>query len=304
LVEHDTRRIMKIGLKSLAVTIPKKWAMQLGIDVGSLVDMFFDGNTISIEPRGKQELEPLQLSVVAEGRKFKSAIRKLIACYTEGITKVKVKCSYEEFTELTSILSKAVPITAFGRPESKYHEIVFLDIAAKPEDVIKKITNIIKGLIESIYEATEEECGVGLVSQEVEKLFNLGLRLCKKHAVLSRGIETLDMLDMLLFLKLIRELFDVLSSNLGMFKCYKENNAVFKTLEYVNSALSSFTLSDIDRALKLLEIKPVSEEDEVPKELAQAIDKLIDIGSSIAEISISKCIRDKACACRYFYPEL
>ncbi|HDN75762.1 MAG TPA: hypothetical protein ENG05_01385 [Acidilobales archaeon] len=89
-----------------------------------------------------------------------------------------------------------------------------------------------------------------------------------------------------------------------MFKCYKENNAVFNTLEYVNSALSSFTLSDIDRALKLLEIKPVSEEDEVPKELAQAIDKLIDIGSSIAEISISKCIRDKACACRYFYPEL
>ena len=43
-MEHDVRKLMKLGASSTALIIPKKWLNDLRIGPGSLVDVFFDGN--------------------------------------------------------------------------------------------------------------------------------------------------------------------------------------------------------------------------------------------------------------------
>ncbi|MCD6084006.1 MAG: AbrB/MazE/SpoVT family DNA-binding domain-containing protein, partial [Desulfurococcales archaeon] len=109
-MEHDSRKLIRVGPGSIALTIPKKWASLMGLKTGDVVDIYFDGKKLSAVPRRRAVTdESIQIFIdVTEGN-VSAAVRKLAAAFVEGITKVRVRCQQETLRKLTAELRRAVP---------------------------------------------------------------------------------------------------------------------------------------------------------------------------------------------------
>ena len=53
--EYDKRKIIKVGEGSLAITMPKKWCQELGIQAGDVVSLIHSRDLIIVKPLIRSE---------------------------------------------------------------------------------------------------------------------------------------------------------------------------------------------------------------------------------------------------------
>jgi len=303
-VEYDVRKVLRVGMKSVAITIPKKWARELGLEPGSSVDVIFDGNRIVVKPQRRSESEEEMNIFIEVKGSIDTALRKLIASYIEGVTRVRIKASYSEAIELGEKLKECIPLAVVvAKPGSMYHDVIFTDYGINLRDILDKLASTTLEALSKIERGEDSE--LSKLYQDFIKSYALCMRIAKR--ILVEGAEQpLDVVDSIIFTRYLREIIELLTHN-GV---HISNNLSYRTLlsviDFVKTAIRSYIENDIDTSLRLLEkANTVINADEVrDPERRRAIEKLRDSALNIAELSLERCIRNKACRCRYFYPKI
>lgn len=325
MVEYDKRKVIKVGERSYAITIPKKWSKELGMKPGDVVDLIYDGQSIIIKPLIKTSSFDIPGRIILDIRKSKDHLmREIIACYIEGLNKVRVKGEVRELNKLVNYLQKKlVGLVAISKIGSDYLDIVFVESYLNLDEITKRATSIVKDMMEFMLEYFDTLNEVYLddimaYDDEVDRMYFLGLRLVRGKLIRIQRIEEIfEAIDTVLFLKNIEHIGDsldsianVLKNNKGIIIEKDLHDLFIKVKKFSLDALFAYTNNEINAALNVLASKQSMREliekgelrSDLGKLLLKEFDTIIRSSSDIAEIVVSKCIRDKACSCTYFYP--
>ncbi len=308
-MEHDSRKLIRIGPGSIALTIPKKWVSLMGLKVGDVVDIYFDGKKLSAIPRRRVSIdESIQIFIdVSEGN-ISAAVHKLTAAFVEGITKVRVRCPQDVLRKLTTELRRVIPdfIVIGSRGRADLYDIVFTSYDVELYDVVNKVVNLVVETVRNLSAGNE---AVDYLVSEFIRLYNVSLRIAKTKVMETYGEEIMDIIDMIVLLGHIRELVNELQN----YMILTDNSTLMRELnstieELTEAVLNSVITNNIDSAVKHIdaceELKHRLYSMNINEKIAVMVERILDKLGNIAEISVRACIRNKACRCRHFYPKV
>jgi len=322
MVEYDKRKIIRVGEKSYAITIPKKWILDLKLNSGVTVDLVYDGKVITIKPPRtivqKQDTSFYYLTLDLTGGSEKLA-REVTVAYTEGIRSIRVVGDKNLTNNVVRELQNKLIglVTVEDKPNTIETNIVFLDADINVESVIVRIASLITEILDNILEYlnkpdknTLEE--VKTVVNDIDKLYYLGLRLCKNRASTTIGTDTLETVDHILYLNNVKYLTKTIEKLVLLIKEQQKRKTIdevrkqiIHTKKIIQDSIKAYIENNINQALKTLEIgsKTVKELKKKTTLTNNIISHLTEIALEIAEITVAKCIRDKACRIKYLTPK-
>ena len=274
----EVRKVIRVGKQSSAIVVPSTWMKQLGLNPGDQVKLIYDGNRVIMTPVKESEL--LRGQIMVEGSD-KVAFTKLKAAFMEGIVNIKLKAEYEEAVKLLTELKKEVPSVLFvTRPEAKYHTVIFPDIGLEHGDLIAKLCEVFKKIVRR-----DGELSVLLSDFKYTQLLLMRLLKIKYY---EDTINVPEALDLVLFTNTLSEIVDSIV------------NGGLEITEEIEDALSilveQYCSSDLDTAVKIGS-NTIVKVDKFPHEIQKHVLNLV-------ELIFRRCIRDKACRCRHFFPKI
>jgi antitoxin component of MazEF toxin-antitoxin module len=274
----EVRKVIRVGKQSSAIVVPSTWMKQLGLNPGDQVKLIYDGNRVIMTPVKESEL--LRGQIMVEGSD-KVAFTKLKAAFMEGIVNIKLKAEYEEAVKLLTELKKEVPSVLFvTRPEAKYHTVIFPDIGVEHGDLIAKLCEVFKKIVRR-----DGELSVLLSDFKYTQLLLMRLLKIKYY---EDTINVPEALDIVLFTNTLSEIVDSIV------------NGGLEITEEIEDALSilveQYCSSDLDTAVKIGS-NTIVKVDKFPHEIQKHVLNLV-------ELIFRRCIRDKACRCRHFFPKI
>ena len=308
-MEHDSRKLIRVGPGSIALTIPKKWASLMGLKTGDVVDIYFDGKKLSAVPRRRAVTdESIQIFIdVTEGN-VSAAVRKLAAAFVEGITKVRVRCQQETLRKLTAELRRAVPdfIVIGGKGQGELSDIVFTSYDVGLSDVVNKIINLV---VETVRNMPVNREAVNYLVNEFMRLYNVSLRIAKSKLMETYGEDLMDVIDTIALLSHTRELVSELQNYMMLSEGSRLTSELDVMIEELTEAiLNSVVTNNSDSAVRHIdaceELKHKLSSMVSDEKAVVLIERILDKLSNIAEIGVRACIRNKACRCRHFYPKV
>ncbi|RLG76779.1 MAG: hypothetical protein DRO14_03340 [Thermoprotei archaeon] len=308
-MEHDSRKLIRVGPGSIALTIPKKWVSLMGLKVGDVVDIYFDGKKLSAVPRRRVSIdEGIQIFIDATEGNISAAVHKLTAAFVEGITKVRVHCSQDVLRKLTTELRKVIPdfIVVGSRGRADLYDIVFTSYDVELNDVVNKVVNLV---VETVRNLSAGKEVVNYLISEFIRLYNVSLRIAKTKVMEAYGEEIMNIIDAIVLLSHIRELVNELQNYMMLTDDSTLIRELNSTIEELTEAvLNSVVTNNIDSAVKHIdaceELKHKLYSMDISERIAVMVERILDKLGNIAEISVRACIRNKACRCRHFYPKV
>lgn len=296
MTEKIVKRIGLVGKGSLSVVIPKKWADSIGVKPGDEVGLIFDGSKITLVPHTKEE--PENVNILIEIDEPDLALRKLIASYVEGVTRVKVRAEYTELLKISERLRESVSMFMLrADPNSRIHEIIFDDVKTDIPSTLKLIESITTEILESLISKDHEK--VMMYHREFMRVYLYFLRNLKLNLA-ENSVEPYEAIDLLLSIEYVKELINTFLNAREI--TTSETKCVEKLLELTEDSINALLVQDIDAAvntasniLKLL--KNISIESSFCERCSYLISK-------ISELVLGRCIRNKACRCKHFYPKV
>jgi len=217
----ETRKIIRVGEKSYAITIPKKWASILGLEPGSTVDVIFDKTgIIYIKPRKLKAKAGIPSEVVLKLNECDSIVDKCISgCYIEGhdIVVLEVPPTMEVLDNISSKLPGVIVVE--GEGDKVIVKMAISENIVRFDEVINRMVKVLESMYdhmeEFIEEGSKEDAYKLLKSDdELDRLFFLGLRLAKR-SILSKLLEgdisyAKELLDITLLIRSIEHVGDAL----------------------------------------------------------------------------------------------
>ncbi|MCX8184772.1 MAG: AbrB/MazE/SpoVT family DNA-binding domain-containing protein [Sulfolobales archaeon] len=294
--ERLVKKANIVGRGSLSIVVPKRWADALGIKPGDRVLLHFDGSKITVSPTASSEQNE-EVNVLVELDSSSIAIRKLVASYVEGVTRVKLKAEYEHVLKLSEELKNYV--TSFiliANPDLDTHELAFSDVKTDLVSLLKTMEATSSKLVENI----EERDPSALVTyREFYRKYLYFLRSLKQ-SVADGSLDSYEALDLAVSIEYVKEIFDLLITA-DQSKLSSDSN-LLRILEIARAAISATLLQDVEVAVNnVIKILNLLEEVNCASEICRSVKYL---ATRISELVLGRCVRNRACRCKYFFPKV
>lgn len=294
--ERLVKKVNVVGKGSLSIIVPKRWADALGIKPGDRVSLHFDGSKITVVPTSSSE-QAEDVNVLIEYDSGGLAVRKLVASYVEGVTRVKIRASYEKALELSESLKDYVTsFVLMANPDSTLHELVFSDVKTDLLSLLKTIEATSGKLLDSV---EEPDPSVSATYREFYRKYLYFLRSVKQ-GVADGSVDPYEALDLAVSIEYVKELFDILvaTDHLRL----REDAELPKMLELSRAAISAILVQDVETAVSsVIRVLSLLDGVECRTEVCRNIKYLT---SRISEVVLGRCVRNKACRCKYFFPKI
>lgn len=295
MTEKMVKKIGLIGKGSLSVLIPKKWADSIGVRPGDKVSLVFDGSKITLVPHTQRG--PENVNILIEVDEPDLALRKLIASYIEGVTRVKVRAEYIELLKISEKLRESVSMFMLkADPNSKIHEIIFDDVKTEIPSNLKFIESITLEILENLINGDYEK--VMMYHKEFMRTYLYFLRNLKLNLA-ENSVEPYEAIDLLLSIEYVKELINTF---INAREFVSSEAKCIELIEMTERSISALLVEDVDTAtntasvilksLKNIEIK------------SDFCERCVYLISKISELILGRCIRNKACRCKHFYPKV
>lgn len=294
--EKIVKKIGLVGKGSLSVVIPKKWADSIGVKPGDEVGLIFDGSKITIVPHAQKE--PENVNILIEIDESDLALRKLVASYVEGVTRVKVKAEYTELLKVSERLRESISMFMLrADPNSRIHEIIFDDVKTDIPSTLRLIESMTAEILESLANRDYEK--VTMYHREFMRIYLYFLRNLKLN--LAEGsIEPYEAIDLLLSIEYVKELVNTFLNARELTS--SEIKCVEKLIELTEGSINALLLQDIDTAVNTASnVLKLLKDINIESDFCERCTYLI---SKISELVLGRCIRNKACRCKHFYPKV
>lgn len=293
--ERLVKKVNVVGKGSLSVIIPKRWADALGLKPGDVVSLHFDGSKIILTPIGPAD-QGGDMGILVELDNFNVALRKLIASYIEGVTKVKVKGEYKNVLELSEKLKNFVTnFVLIPKPGSDLHDVTFSDVKTDLRSLLKIIESTSKKLLDEIEEAS---LAAQSTYAEFYREYLYFLRSIKLY-VADGELDPYEALDLVVSIEYVKELLDILAPTTGEIHHASE---ITTLLELTRATISALLIQDVETATKnTIKIMNVLDGIVCSSDICRSIKYLT---MRMAEQILGRCVRSKACRCKYFFPKV
>gem|GEM_PF-705947 len=296
MTEKIVKKIGLIGKGSLSVVIPKKWADSIGVRPGDEIGLIFDGSKITIVPHTQEE--PENINILIEIEEPDLALRKLIASYVEGVTRVKVRAEYTELLKISEKLRESISMFMLrADPNSRIHEIIFDDVKTDITSTLKLIESITTEILESLVNRDYEKAT--MYHREFMRIYLHFLRSLKLNLA-ENSVEPYEAIDLLLSIEYVKELVNTFINARELTS--SEIKCVEKLIELTEGSINALLVQDIDTAVNTASnVLKLLKNVDVESDFCERCSYLI---SKISELVLGRCIRNKACRCKHFYPKV
>jgi len=316
---REVRKVIRVGGRSYAVTLPKKWCERLGIKPGSPLDLVLDedGILLLVKNRGEGG-EDLQIFLEAGSEEVLA--EELAACYIEGITRIRIRGDAKRLNRLLNKLSRRlVGLVATGSLRSTYTDVVLPRSYISIRDLAERISSLITELFNALFEYIKSRRLQLLEEADsyfemFDQLYYLGLRAAKRDLMRVEGEQALNVADFLIFLNEVRHLVNSLRrlANRLYDMGPEEVEAIVEPFMYVRKiaieALALFAGGDTGRIPEILslwkKLGDILKRSVFRDPVMNELNLMFEISSDIARMVVARCVRNRACRCRYFYPKL
>ncbi len=327
-LERERRKVLRVGEASYAVTIPKRWCRELGIGVGDLVELEKHEDSIILRPpREKLSEEPsgLRIALDATRRSTKQLVEEVIGAYIEGVSEIHLKGKREVVEESIKVLRRKLPgMVVLPGLKGYSYKLTFMEALVNVSSIIEKFSNTLSQIFDvmrKILFGADKNALSELrdLEEEAEGIYYLGLRASKKAVYQNSSRNVQEVIDSIIILRDLKEIVDSVTRLARMLitipgegkdGLVEETDKIIGYLqELYEASISSYISNDINKALTVLGKEDVVLEyigdllgklgKHIPM-LAEEILPIIRNSMSIARITVSRCIRDKACRCRFF----
>ena len=297
MVEHDVRKLMKLGTASTALILPKKWLEDLGLSPGSLVDLFFDGSSIMVAPRTppqgqgtSQQENNMQIFVNISKDGVDVGVQEIVAAYVEGITRVRVKGDEQSISRLIMELNRRITGFLLVSRGKEIYDIVVSEFPVDPQHLLTRAMRIVE---EYMHALTKKSGDAETFQMEFTKVYNATLRLVRGRIAMASPEETPPLLDTLFMMEKMKELMTLLSMDGDKMPAV----ALEDLSEIFRAATHAVMENNVRKALKVIQFCRAPERKVHATHICNVI-----IG--LAEIAIRRCVRDRACRCKHFFPKV
>ncbi|MGC8570007.1 MAG: PhoU domain-containing protein [Caldivirga sp.] len=305
------RRVIRIGEKSIGVTLPKQWLDSLNIGLGDLIEVKAVEDMLIIKPV-ISEHGSSNTAVLSSGEGSDEAMRIIIAGYIEGFDDIMVKGPRESIRRAYQAIESKLP----GSLILEGDEGIMVKVATSETNIdLKMVINSTSTILNAMFDkiSTYLESGdsslldeaVGMDDQ-VDKLYFLALRTIKKLSFR----DPKESIDDTIIVKNMEHVADALDRTASTLKrmqkiepdCVKElNNRIKDVWSYTLRAINSYQSGSKEQALKVimsreellsrmfnLVRKPCSEE---MAGIMHELQLIIALSVDIAEATFSNYVR-------------
>ncbi len=298
MVEHDVRKLMKLGTASTALILPKKWLEDLGLSPGSLVDLFFDGSSIMVAPRTppqgqgtSQQENSMQIFVDVSKDGVDVGVQEIVAAYVEGITRVRVRGDEQSISRLIMELNRRITGFLLVSRGRETYDIVVSEFPVDPQHLLSRAMRIVEEYMRALVKKGSDDAEA--FQTEFTKVYNATMRLVRGRIAMASPEETPPLLDILSMMEKMKELMTLLSMDGDRMPAV----ALEDLSELFRAATHAVMENDVRKALKVIQFCRAPERRTHATHICNVI-----IG--LAEIAIRRCVRDRACRCKHFFPKV
>ncbi len=308
----DIRKIIKIGERSVGVTIPKEWLPLLGVSVGTTVEVSLGAGFIMIKPVSSTRTRPT-IGVRVSGRDVETLSRLLIAGYIEGYDSVIVDSERDLARRAFYSVAMRLPGAIAMDGEAFTVKISVDEMNTNIDEVVSSMRTIINNMFDLLmdYFQTGDKSRLEQLirlDDDLDRLHFLGVRTIKRTSYRNPQ-EALDNMIVIKSLEHIGDALDRASNTLlklssGLSKeCVGVFREIFASVaSYTSKAINAFLTLNLDLATKVLlerhklhnEIfRRVEKCTSIPETLALAHEATVMVfeAAEIAEVATAKLIR-------------
>ncbi len=298
MVEHDVRKLMKLGTASTALILPKKWLEDLGLSPGSLVDLFFDGSSIMVAPRAPpqgqgqpQQENNMQIFVDISKDGVDVGVQEIVAAYVEGITRVRVRGDEQGISRLIMELNRRITGFLLVSRGKELYDIVVSEFPVDPQHLLSRAIRIVEEYMHALTKKGSNDSET--FQTEFTKVYNATMRLVRGRIAMASPEETPPLLDILSMTEKMKELMTLLSIDGNSMPAV----ALEDLSELFRAATRAVMENNVKKALKVIQFC------RAPEHRAHAT-HMCNVIIGLAEIAIRRCVRDRACRCKHFFPKV
>ncbi|WP_291766109.1 phosphate signaling complex PhoU family protein [Caldivirga sp. UBA161] len=256
------RRVIRIGEKSIGVTLPKQWLDSLNIGLGDLIEVKAVEDMLIIKPV-VSEHGSSNTAVLSSGDSSDEAMRIIIAGYIEGFDDIMVKGPRESIRRAYQIIESKLPGSLILEGE----EGIMVKVATSETNIdLKMVINSTSTILNAMFDKIStylESSDSSLLDEavsmddQVDKLYFLALRTIKKLSFR----DPKESIDDTIIVKNMEHVADALDRTAGTLKrmqkiepeCIKElNNRIKDVWSYTLRAINSYQSGSKEQALKVI----------------------------------------------------
>ncbi|MEM1698975.1 MAG: AbrB/MazE/SpoVT family DNA-binding domain-containing protein [Sulfolobales archaeon] len=248
-MKSSTRKIIRVGKKSYAVVIPKKWLHFLGVYPGSPVYVVMnDDGTITVAPLKTSASTPAKLgahatlsTLTADDR---SITKVVLALYSAGLSSLTIDGSASwDLASLPRELARVERVD--GRALISFRELK-ADPREVLENMVRKVREAFRLLSENLEKLSPELWNeIHRIESELDVMAHLVLRLAIRKLIvetLKKGLESETLVQSVLDVsvaKLLEDLSDCIDRSAHRIEEYSTISRDYKSLLTKVSDLSS-----------------------------------------------------------------
>ncbi len=262
---HNTRKVLRVGERSYAISIPKEWARRLGIAPGDLVDLIlYDDGIIEVRPISRASLASSStLSVVFKLRnntKIENVQSFLEAMYTVGVNKVLLNTSSIDIQKLRKNIMNYLGLIPSFRNGTVQINIALSEVILEPKEMYEDIIALFREYYDEFELLVESKSDhldrIEEIYRELKSKLMVLIRIMRrKHIELSRRNNTnVDILiEVLRLLKIIIEYINVLTIEFTGMNHNEYLTLIIKRIDKILfDTLRSIKEPEPDKIVKLL----------------------------------------------------
>ncbi|ADN50876.1 phosphate signaling complex PhoU family protein [Vulcanisaeta distributa] len=254
------RRVIRIGEKSIGITLPKRWLDVLSVGVGDVVEISLVGKVIVVKPVTQAGGETNEVSI-SLGGSIDETTRVIIASYIEGYDNVEVIGQKDIIRRAFSSVEKKLPGSLMLEGDgSVLIKVATSETNVDLNEVINSMANILNSMFSKFIdylESNKEDLlkEVLELDDQMDKLYFLALRTIKKLSFR----DPKRAIDDTIVVKNLEHAADALDRLSNAFmrvqatQCRREIGEKLKDVwTYIMRAVYSYLDNNINNALKVL----------------------------------------------------
>ncbi|WP_066793952.1 phosphate uptake regulator PhoU [Caldivirga sp. MU80] len=256
------RRVIRIGEKSIGITLPKQWLDSLNIGLGDLIEVKAVEDMLIVKPV-VSEHGSSNAVVLSSGESSDEAMRIIIAGYIEGFDDIAVRGPKESIRRAYQVIESKLPGSLILESEDG----VMVKVATSETNinlkmVVSSTSTILNAMFDKISSYLETNDTSLLdetlaMDDQVDKLYFLALRTIKKLSFR----DPKEAIDDTIIVKNMEHVADALDRMARTFKgiqkidpgCVKELSSRLRDVwSYTLRAINSYQSGSKEQALKVI----------------------------------------------------
>ncbi|MEM1526177.1 MAG: phosphate uptake regulator PhoU [Ignisphaera sp.] len=313
----NIRKIIRVGERSIGITIPKEWLSHLNVDIGSSVEVTLGPGYVLVRPLTSGVTQTKITNTIAlKHDDIEQLERLIIASYIEGYDIITLDVPRYVARDVFYKVVMRLPGTIAMNGDIFKIKISVDELNTDLNDIINSMKTTISSMFDMLIEYFESGNHDKLkelikLDDDLDRFHFLGMRTIKRTAFRDPA-SALEFTTIIKSLEHIGDTLDrvsntFLKTGINVIKrneCKEMLKEMFsKVSSYVSKAINSLAARNINQALKVL-----LQREELTQEILMAATKCIDVtgilaisheamvslyeAAEIAEISILRHLRE------------